>query len=140
MLQPRKTKFRKQQKGRIKGLAVRGSDLTFGSYGIKAIDKGFVSAKQIENIRVIISKNLGKTGKMWIKIFPDKPITIKGVGVRMGSGKGNPEYWAAVVRPGKIMFEVDNISMDVAKHIASLIDDKLTMPVKLVLRQDIRTM
>ncbi|MBQ2349816.1 MAG: 50S ribosomal protein L16 [Cytophagales bacterium] len=138
MLQPKKTKFRKQQKGRVKGLDVRGSELSFGSYGIKAIGQGQVSAKQIENIRVIISKNLGKTGKMWIKIFPDRPVTRKGNGVRMGSGKGNVEFWAAVVRPGKIMFEIDGIEAMTAKRVAGLIDDKLTMPIKLVTRPDMR--
>ena len=135
MLQPRNTKFRKQQKGRVKGLSVRGSSLAFGSYGIKALGNGYISAKQIENIRVIISKNLGKTGKMWIKIFPDKPITRKGNGVRMGSGKGNVEFWSAVVRPGKIIFEMDGIDIMTARHVAGLINDKLTMPVRLVTQQ-----
>lgn len=134
MLQPRNTKFRKQQKGRVKGLAVRGSNLAFGNYGIKAVGNGQISAKQIENIRVIISKNLGKTGKMWIKIFPDKPVTRKGNGVRMGSGKGNVEFWVAVVRPGKIMFEMDGIDIMTARHVACLVNDKLTMPVRLVTR------
>ena len=132
MLQPKKTKFRKQQKGRIKGIAVKGSILSFGKYGIKAVESGMITAKQIETIRVIISKTLGKTGKMWIKMFPDKPITRKAAGVRMGSGKGDPEFWAAVIRPGKILFEMDGIDINTAKRVAELADDKLQMQVKFV--------
>lgn len=132
MLQPKKTKFRKQQKGRIKGVAIRGSSLTSGRFGIKSVEKGTITAKQIETIRVIINRSLGKTGKMWIKIFPDKSITRKAAGVRMGSGKGNPEFWAAIIRPGRILFEMDGIEINTAKRVAALANDKLSMQVKFV--------
>ena len=138
MLQPSKTKYRKQQKGRIRGISYKGSELKFGSCGIKALECGMISSKQIETIRILISRILGKTGKMWIRIFPDKVVTRKAAGVRMGSGKGDPEFWAARIRAGVIMFEVDGVDLSVIKEVSEVIDDKLPIKTKFVVVKELR--
>lgn len=137
MLQPSRTKFRKQQKGRIRGISYKGSSLCFGTYGIKAIECGLITAKQIELARILITRILGKVGKLWIRIFPDKVITLKPAGVRMGSGKGDPEYWAAKVRSGVILFEVDSVDFETFKKVANVIRDKFPIAIKIVVDKEL---
>ncbi len=136
MLQPRKTKYRKRQKGRIKGLAQRGAEVSFGTFGIKALQPAFISAKQIEAARVAITRHLRRAGKVWIRIFPDYPVTRKPLEVRMGKGKGNPEFWAARVKPGTVLFEVDGVSEEAARRALWLGAQKLPVKTKLVFRRD----
>lgn len=136
MLQPKRTKYRKRQKGRIKGLAQRGNMVAFGTYGIKALEPGFVTARQIEASRIVMSKLISKTNsKMWIRVFPDKPISRKPEG-RMGNGKGNVEFWASVIKPGRILFEMEEIPFENAQKICSRVSDKLPFKVKLIWRKD----
>lgn len=115
MLQPKRTKFRKQQKGRNRGLAHAGNIVSFGEFGLKATARGFMTARQIEAGRRAITRHVRRGGKLWIRVFPDKPITSKPVEVRMGKGKGNVEYWAAVIKPGRVIYEIQGVSEDVAK-------------------------
>lgn len=115
MLQPKRTKFRKQQKGRNRGLAQAGNKVSFGEFGLKATARGFMTARQIEAGRRAITRHVRRGGKLWIRVFPDKPITSKPVEVRMGKGKGNVEYWAAVIKPGRVLYEIQGVSEDVAK-------------------------
>ncbi|ANH60187.1 MULTISPECIES: 50S ribosomal protein L16 [Dokdonia] len=136
MLQPRKTKFRKQQKGRMKGLAQRGHTLSNGQFGIKSLDSAFVTARQIEAARIAATRYMKREGTLWIKIFPDKPITKKPLEVRMGKGKGAVEYWAAVVKPGRIMFELGGIPEPVAKEALRLAAQKLPVRTKYVVARD----
>jgi large subunit ribosomal protein L16 len=138
MLQPRKVKRRKVQKGRIKGNATRGAEIAFGTFGLKALEEHFVSARQIEACRITISRAMKREGNMWIRIFPDKPITKKPAEVRMGKGKGNPEYWAAVVEPGRILFEVDGVSESVAREALRLAANKLPCKTKFIMRRDLQ--
>lgn len=134
MLQPKKTKFRKTQKGKIKGLADRGSSVVFGSYGVKSLQPGFITNRQIEAARIVISRSLSKNCKMWIRIFPDKSITKKPNEVRMGSGKGEHEYWAAPVKPGRVLFEVEGLNFETAKKVMGLVGDKLPVKTEFVTR------
>ena len=134
MLQPKRTKFRKQQKGRNRGLALRGSRVSFGEYGLKSTARGFITSRQIEAARRAMTRHVKRGGKIWIRIFPDKPVTKKPVEVRMGKGKGNPEYWVAVVRPGMILFEVGGVPEQVAIGALRLADTKLGLRTKLVTR------
>ncbi len=136
MLQPNRTKFRKQQKGRIKGLAQRGSTVAFGSFGLKSLDEGFITSRQIEAARVALTRYMKREGKVWIRIFPDKPITSKPAEVRMGKGKGAPSHWVAVVKPGRIMFEAEGVPVDVAKEALRLAAQKLPVKTKFVIRPD----
>lgn len=136
MLQPKKTKFRKMQKGRMKGNAQRGHQLAFGSFGIKALEETWITARQIEAARIAVTRYMKRQGQVWIRIFPDKPITKKPAEVRMGKGKGAPEYWAAVVRPGRIMFELDGVPLEVAKEALRLAAQKLPITTKFVVRRD----
>lgn len=136
MLQPRKTKFRKQQKGRMKGLAQRGHMLSNGQFGIKSLDSSFVTARQIEAARIAATRYMKREGTLWIKIFPDKPITKKPLEVRMGKGKGAVEYWAAVVKPGRIMFELGGVPEPVAKEALRLAAQKLPVRTKYVVARD----
>ncbi|MFI2741205.1 50S ribosomal protein L16 [Zhouia sp. PK063] len=136
MLQPKRTKFRKQQKGRMKGNAERGNQLSNGMFGIKSLDSNFITARQIEAARVAATRFMKREGQLWIKIFPDKPITKKPLEVRMGKGKGAPEYWAAVVKPGRIMFEVGGVPLDVAKEALRLAAQKLPVKTKFVVARD----
>ena len=135
MLMPKKIKWRKQQRGRMRGKAYRGSSLAFGTYGLKAMEPVWITSRQIEAARVAITRYIRRGGKLWIRIFPDKPITIKPAETRMGKGKGSPEYWVAVVKPGRIMFELEGVSKDVAKEAMRLAAHKLPMKVRFVTRR-----
>ena len=137
MLQPKRTKFRKMQKGRIRGLAYRGSNVAYGSFGIKTMDEGFITSRQIEAARIAITRHMKREGQVWIRIFPDKPMTSKPAEVRMGKGKGAPSHWVAPVRPGRIMFEVDGVELDTAKEALRLGAQKLPVRCKLVTRPDL---
>jgi large subunit ribosomal protein L16 len=134
MLQPKKTKFRKQFKGRIHGLAKGGTDLNFGQFGLKAVDPERVTARQIEAARRAITRAMKRAGRVWIRIFPDVPVTQKPTEVRMGSGKGSPEYWAARVKPGRIMFEIDGVPEDVAREALRLGAAKLPIRTRFIQR------
>ena len=136
MLQPKKTKFRKMQKGKMKGFAQRGNQLSFGSFGIKALDETWITARQIEAARIAVTRYMKRQGQVWIRIFPDKPLTSKPAEVRMGKGKGAPEYWAAVVRPGRILFECDGVSKEVAQEALRLAAQKLPIKTKFIVRRD----
>jgi large subunit ribosomal protein L16 len=136
MLQPKRTKFRRQQKGRIKGLAHRGSTIAFGSFAIKSMDEGFITSRQIESARVALTRYMKREGKVWIRIFPDKPITSKPAEVRMGKGKGAPSHWVAVVKPGRIMFEIDGVPLAVAQEGLRLAAQKLPVRTKFIIRPD----
>lgn len=136
MLQPKRTKFRKQQKGRIKGIAQRGHTLAFGSFGIKALEPGWITSRQIEAARIAMTRAMKREGQVWIRIFPDKPITKKPAEVRMGKGKGAPEYWVAVVRPGTILFESTGINLELAQESLRLAAQKLPIKTKFVVRRD----
>jgi large subunit ribosomal protein L16 len=136
MLQPRKTKFRKQQKGRMKGFSGRGHLLSNGTFGIKSLDYSFITARQIEAARIAATRYMKREGSLWIKIFPDKPITKKPLEVRMGKGKGAVEYYAAVVKPGRIMFEVGGVPHDVAKEALRLAAQKLPVKTKFIVARD----
>ena len=135
MLQPKKTKFRKMQKGKMKGFAQRGNQLSFGSFGIKALDETWITARQIEAARIAVTRYMKRQGQVWIRIFPDKPVTSKPAEVRMGKGKGAPEYWAAVVRPGRILFECDGVSKEVAQEALRLASQKLPIKTKFIVRR-----
>lgn len=136
MLQPKRTKYRKQQKGRVKGNATRGAVLAFGSFGIKAMEPKFITGKQLEAARIALTRYMKREGQVWIRIFPDKPITKKPAEVRMGKGKGAPEYWVAPVKPGIIMFEIDGVPMDIAKEAMRLAAQKLPVVTKFVVKPD----
>lgn len=136
MLQPKRTKFRKVQKGRMKGNAGRGHQLSNGMFGIKSLDSKFINSRQIEAARIAATRYMKREGQLWIKIFPDKPITKKPLEVRMGKGKGAVEYWAAVVKPGRILFEVGGVPMDVAKEALRLAAQKLPVKTKFVIARD----
>jgi large subunit ribosomal protein L16 len=137
MLQPKRTKFRKMQKGRIRGLAYRGSTVAYGSFGIKTMDEGFITSRQIEAARIASTRHMKRDGQVWIRIFPDKPMTSKPAEVRMGKGKGAPSHWVAPVRPGRIMFEVDGVQLETAKEALRLGAQKLPVRCKLVTRPDL---
>jgi len=136
MLQPKRTKFRKMQKGRMKGNAGRGNQIAFGSFAIKALEECWITSRQIEAARIAATRYMKREGQMWIRIFPDKPITKKPAEVRMGKGKGAPEYWAAVVKPGRILFELDGVSMELAKEALRLSAQKMPITTKFVVRRD----
>ncbi len=137
MLQPKKTKFRKMFKGKMKVNAQRGATLAFGSYGIKSLEEVWMTARQIEAARIAATRYMKREGQLWIRIFPDKPITKKPLEVRMGKGKGAVEYWAAVVRPGRMLFELDGVSEDIAKEALRLAAQKLPVKTKFVVRRDL---
>ena len=134
MLMPKKVKFRKMQKGRMNGKAYRGSDVSFGEYGLKAMEPGWVTNRQIEAARIAITRHMKRGGKVWIRIFPDKPITKKPAETRMGKGKGSPEAWVAVVKPGRILYEMAGVNEDVAKEAMRLASHKLAIATKFVKR------
>ena len=136
MLQPKRTKHRKMHKGRIKGNAKRGAALSFGSFGLKALEPKWITDRQIEAARVALTRHMKREGNVWIRIFPDKSITAKPLEVRMGKGKGAPDHWAAVVKPGRILFEADGVSLQVAKEAMELAAQKLPIKVKFVVRPD----
>ncbi len=136
MLSPKRTKFRKQHKGRIHGEAKGGSDLNFGSYGLKALEPDRINARQIEAARRAMTRHMKRQGRVWIRIFPDVPISQKPIEVRMGKGKGSPEYWAARVKPGRIMFEIDGVSEPVAREALRLAAMKMSVKCRIVVRED----
>ena len=136
MLQPKRTKFRKAQKGRNRGLAHRGSTVSFGSFGLKTLEPGWLTSRQIEASRIAVTRYMKREGKVWIRIFPDKPVTAKPAEVRMGKGKGAPSHFVAVVRPGRILFECDGVSYDVAKEAMRLAAQKMPVKCKFVTRND----
>lgn len=136
MLQPKRTKYRKAQKGRNRGLAQRGSEISFGSFGLKSTDAGFITNRQIEAARIAMTRYMKREGKVWIRIFPDKPITAKPQEVRMGKGKGALSHYVAVIRPGRIMFELDGVSEETAKEALRLAAQKLPVRTKTVVRRD----
>lgn len=133
-LMPKRTKYRKVQRGSRKGMANSGDELAFGEYGLKALGRGWIRSNQIESCRVAINRHMKRKGKLWIRIFPDLPVTQKPIEVRMGKGKGNPEYWVAVIRPGMMLFEVDGVPDSVARESLRLADAKLGIRTKLVTR------
>jgi large subunit ribosomal protein L16 len=135
MLQPKRTKFRKQQKGKNRGLAHRGSTVSFGEFALKAVEHGRLTARQIESARRAISRAIKRGGKIWIRVFPDKPITQKPLEVRQGSGKGNVEYWVAQIQPGRILFEMEGVSKELAQQAFQLAEAKLPFKVTFAERQ-----
>ncbi len=139
MLAPKKVKYRKKQKGRRRGLAYRGSTLNFGDYGVIALDAAWITSRQIESARVAISREMKRSGKLWIRIFPDKPVTKKPAETRMGKGKGAPEYWVAVVKPGRIMFEFEGVDLETAKEAARLAGHKMPIKTKIIFREGIES-
>ena len=136
MLQPKRTKYRKQQKGRVKGLAQRGNRLAFGSFGLKTLEGGWITNRQIEAARVAMTRKMKREGKVWINIFPDKPVTSKPAEVRMGKGKGALSHWVAVIKPGRIMFEMEGVPLELAKEALRLAAQKLPVKTKVVVRRD----
>jgi len=136
MLQPKRTKYRKQQKGRVRGIATRGYSIEFGSFGIKALEPGRITSRQIEAARIAMTRAMKREGQVWIRIFPDKPITKKPAEVRMGKGKGAPEYWVACVKPGTIIFESGGITKAVAHESLRLAAQKLPVKSRIVIRPD----
>lgn len=136
MLQPRKTKYRKQQKGRMKGNSQRGNQLAFGSFGIKSLESEWITGRQIEAARQAVTRHMKREGQLWIRIFPDKPITKKPAEVRMGKGKGAPEYFVARVTPGRILFEAEGVPLEVAREALRLAAQKLPVTTKFVVRRD----
>ncbi|HSR39153.1 MAG TPA: 50S ribosomal protein L16 [Phnomibacter sp.] len=138
MLQPKRTKFRKQQKGRIREVAKRGATISFGSYALKAMEPIWLNNRQIESARQAMTRAMKREGSVWIRVFPDKVITRKPLEVRMGKGKGNPEFWAAVVEPGRILFECDGVPADVARHAMELAAQKLPIKTKFIVRRDLQ--
>jgi large subunit ribosomal protein L16 len=136
MLQPKKTKYRKMQKGRMKGNTKRGAELSFGSFGIKTLEEAWITGRQIEAARQAISRFMKREGQIWIRIFPDKPVTKKPAEVRMGKGKGAPEYFVARISPGRLLFEAEGVSEEVAKEALRLGEQKLPVATKFVVRRD----
>jgi large subunit ribosomal protein L16 len=136
MLSPRRTKFRKQQRGRMRGLAQSGNSLNFGEFGLQAIEPCWITSRQIEAARRAMTRYVKRGGKIWIRIFPDKPVTMRPAETRMGSGKGSPEFWVAVVKPGRVMFEIGGITEDVAREAMRLAAQKLPIQTKFVTRNE----
>ena len=137
MLMPKKVKYRKVQRGRKTGKALRGSSVTFGEFGLKALEAQWITSRQIEAARIAMTRYIKRGGKVWIRIFPDKPITKKPAETRMGKGKGSPEYWVAVVKPGRIMFELAGVPEDIAKEAMRLASHKLPIKTKFVTRKEV---
>lgn len=136
MLAPKRVKHRKVQKGRMKGLSYRGSDVSFGDFGLQALCCGFVTARQIEAARIAMTRHVKRGGKVWIRVFPDKPLSKKPLETRMGKGKGAPELWVAVVRPGRVLYELDGVTEDIAREAFRLAAHKLAIKTRFVKRED----
>ena len=134
MLSPRRTKFRKQQRGRMTGLATRGNEIAFGQFALQAIEPSWITSRQIEACRRAMNRYLKRGGKIWIRIFPDKPVTMRPAETRMGSGKGSPEFWVAVVKPGRIMFEIGGVPEDIARESMRLATHKLPIKTKFIIK------
>ncbi len=137
MLSPKQVKYRKQQKGRIKGLAHRGSEVSFGQFGIQSTQAGWLTSRQIEAGRVALTRHIKRGGKVWIRIFPDKPITKKPLETRMGTGKGAPEEWVAVIKPGRVLYEIEGVTIDVAREAVRLCGHKLPLKTRFVERNEV---
>ena len=137
MLMPKRTKYRKVQTGRMRGIAKGGTRVSFGEYGLRAVERGWITSRQIEAARIAMTLKIKRGGKVWVTIFPDKPITEKPAETRMGSGKGNPEYWVAVVKPGRVMFEMSGVDEDLAREAMRLAAHKLPVKAKFVKREDV---
>lgn len=137
MLMPKRTRWRKQQRGSMRGAAKGGNRVAFGDYGLQALEPGWITARQIEAARVAMTRRIKRGGKVWITIFPDKPVTQKPAETRMGSGKGNPEFWVAVVRPGRVMFELSGVDEELAREAMRLAGHKLPVRTKFVTREDV---
>lgn len=135
MLLPKRVKYRRVHRGRMTGVATRGNKVTYGDYGLQAMEPGWIKSNQIESARIAMTRYIKRGGKVWIKIFPDKPVTFKPAGTRMGSGKGSPEYWVAVVKPGRVMFELNGVSEEVAREALRLASHKLPIKTKFVIRE-----
>ncbi|HOZ91107.1 MAG TPA: 50S ribosomal protein L16, partial [Bacteroidia bacterium] len=135
MLQPKKTKFRKQHKMKAKGNATRGADIAFGSFGLKSLETAWITGRQLEAARIALTRYMKREGQSWIRVFPDKPITKKPAEVRMGKGKGAPEYWVAVIKPGTIMFEAEGVPLNVAKEAMRLASQKLPVLTRFIVRR-----
>ena len=138
MLLPKKVKYRKQQRGRMCGKAWRGSDISFGDYGLKVLECGYITDRQIEASRIAMTRFIKRGGKVWLRLFPDKPITKKPAETRMGKGKGAPDHWVAVVRPGKILFEMEGVAPDIAKEAMRLASNKLGLKTSFVMRPGLK--
>lgn len=136
MLQPKRTKYRKQQKGRVRGLATRGHLIEFGSFGLKSLEPAWITARQIEAARIAVTRYMKREGNVWIRIFPDKPVTKKPAEVRMGKGKGAPEYWVAPIKPGTIIFESDGVPIEIAREAMRLAAQKLPVTTRFVVKPD----
>ncbi len=136
MLMPKRVKYRKQQRGRMRGIATRGNTLEFGEYGLMALEPAWITNRQIEAARIAMTRHIKRGGKVWIKIFPDKPVTAKPAETRMGSGKGAPEFWVAVVKPGRIMFELTGVTPEIAREAMRLASHKLPIKTKFVTREE----
>jgi large subunit ribosomal protein L16 len=134
VLQPKRVKYRKQQRGRMKGMAQRGSSLAFGDFGLKALEPAWITNRQLEAGRVALTRAIKRGGKIWIRVFPDKPFTKKPAETRMGKGKGNPEYWVAVVKPGRILYELEGMTVDTAREAFALASQKLPIKTKFIMR------
>ena len=139
MLMPKRTKYRRVQRGRMKGAASRGNKVSYGEFGIQALEPGWITGNQIEAARVAMTRYTKRGGQVWIKIFPDKPVSKKALGVRMGSGKGSPEYWVAVVKPGRVLFEIAGVPEDAAREAMRLASHKLPCKTKIVAREAAET-
>jgi large subunit ribosomal protein L16 len=137
MLMPKRVKHRKQHRGRRRGKAIRGGTVAFGEYGLKSLEPAWITSRQIEAARVAITRRIKRAGKMWIRIFPDKPCTIKPAETRMGKGKGSPEFWVAVVKPGRILFELEGVNRELAREAMKLGASKLPIKTKFVLREGV---
>ena len=137
MLAPQKVKYRKPQKGRTKGMAIRGSYVSFGTFGLKALEPGWITSRQIEAARIVLSRSIKKVGRVWIRIFPHKAITKKPAETRMGKGKGSPEYWVAVIKPGRILFEIDGLDFEEAQEAFRKCNNKLPIKTKMVSRREL---
>ncbi len=136
MLMPKRVKYRKQQRGKRRGKALRGSNIDFGEYGLKALEPAWLTDRQIEAARVALTRFIKRGGKVWIRVFPDKPVTVKPAETRMGKGKGNPEYWVAVVKPGRILFELEGVTPEIAKDAFDLAAHKLPIKTRMVSRKE----
>jgi large subunit ribosomal protein L16 len=134
MLSPRRTKFRKQQRGRMTGLATRGNEIAFGQFALQAIEPSWITSRQIESCRRAMNRYLKRGGKIWIRVFPDKPVTMRPAETRMGSGKGSPEFWVAVVKPGRILFEIGGVPEDIARESMRLATHKLPIKTKFIVK------
>jgi large subunit ribosomal protein L16 len=137
MLSPKRVKFRKVQKGRSNGQAHRGGDVSFGDYGLQALTPGWLTSRQIEAARIALSRHIKRGGKIWIRVFPDKPVTKKPAETRMGTGKGNPEFWVAVVKPGRVLYELEGVPEDVAREALRLAGHKLPVDTRVIKREEV---